>query len=427
MKIKEILKDSPAERNGLKSGDIILSLNGEKIRDEIDLRFYSAEEVLEVEIKRGRRIFSRKILKELDSDLGIRPEGIRIRRCSNRCLFCFVDQMPSGLRPSLYIKDEDFRLSFLHGNYLTLTNISRQDLARIYQQRLSPLYISVHATDDRVRRFLLGNQKASALMPLLRDLISHGISLHTQIVLCPGINDGRVLDRTIEDLICLYPGVVSIAIVPVGLTRHRGQLYPLKSISKTQAKHLIERYRAKQVFLRKRFKRTILYFSDELYLLSGLDMRSDIWYDDYPQLENGVGMVSSFLSKLKYFSLSLPPNIRGDKKILLITGLLAKPILEQLRSILNKIKGIDAEIVAVKNDLFGSMVTVSGLLSARDILNKLKIYKGFDLVALPDNLLNRDGIFIDGLSRKEFEKKVAPVRAVFGLDELAQVISSWTG
>lgn len=427
MKIKEIINNSPAENSGLKKDDILLSINGEGIRDEIDLRFYSAEESLRVEVKRGDRILVRKVLKTPDSDLGIRVEPPRIKHCGNKCLFCFVDQMPQGLRPSLYVKDEDFRFSFLYGNYLTLTNISIKDLARIYEQRLSPLYISVHATDDDVRRYLLGNKKAPPIMPLLRELTGHGIALHTQIVLCPGINDGWVLEKTIEDLSALFPGVVSIAVVPAGLTKYRSGLYPLKPVSRLYARHLIEKYRSKQDILRKKFKKTILYFSDEFYLLSGLDMPDNIWYDDYPQLENGVGMVLKFFSEFKYFSLSLPRNIKGYKKIALVTGCLAKPVLENLRLRLNKVKGIKTEMVPIRNNLFGPTVTVSGLLGAGDILKKLSSLPEFDLVALPENLLNQDDLFIDGLAREDFEKKIVPARAVFGLDELSRIIAKWTG
>lgn len=426
MKIESIIKDSPADKAGLKSGDEILSINGQRIKDQIDLRFHGADERLEIEARRRGRGIRLSLEKNADRQLGVVAEDPKWRRCGNRCLFCFVDQMPKDLRPSLYVKDEDYRLSFLHGNYLTLTGFSRADRVRVIKQRLSPLYISVHASDERVRRRLLGAKRPVPIMPLIKDLVGHGIQLHTQIVLCPGINDGRVLDRTIRDLVALYPGVASIAVVPVGLTIHRNNLPRLNPVSGGLAKQILARYRPMQKQLRKSFNRTVLYFSDEFYLLAGLDMPKSIWYDDYPQIENGVGMSKLLMEKIKESSLNLPHKLNSGKKIAWVTGKLAKPILEPVIETYFDIKNLKLQLVTVENKLFGPGVTVSGLLSGRDILDGLANYNDYDLLALPENVINSEGLFIDGMTVGRF-RALAPAKVVFGLDRLLKEIASWAG
>ncbi len=411
----------------MRPGDNILSINGHPVRDAVDLMFHSADESLSMVV--GRRGMRKIIAVEKQADRGLRivPEEPRWRRCANKCLFCFVDQMPKGLRPSLYVKDEDFRLSFLHGNYLTLTGFSYRDRERVISQKLSPLYVSVHATEERVRRRLLGAPKPVPILPLIRDLTGNGIKLHTQIVLCPGINDGKVLERTINDLAELHPGVASIAVVPVGLTKYRQGLADLKSVDGLLAGKTIEKYRLLQEKLRKRFKRTVLYFSDEFYLLAGLDMPETIWYDDYPQIENGVGMSRLFWDEFRECSLNFPPKLKKEKKIGLVTGNLAEKVLEPVARKLKSIKGLCVEILPVENRLFGSSVTVSGLLSAWDILSALRPMAPFDLYALPENVLNRQNIFIDGISAKTFRSKLVPAKVTFGLQELVKAIGSWAG
>ncbi len=427
MKIQSVIKNSLADRAGLKAGDSILSVNGSRVRDQIDLRFHAAEENLSILAVRGGRRLQREMRKQQDKDLGIELEEPSYRRCANKCLFCFVDQMPKGLRRSLYFKDEDFRLSFLHGNYLTLTGFSRADRDRVIAQGLSPLYVSVHATDEGVRRRLLGAGRPAPIMPLLRDLASHGIRIHTQIVLCPGINDGRILDGTVDDLAGLHPGVASIAVVPVGLTKHRRGLPRLKPVSRPHAREIIAKHKPRQVSFRKRFNRTVLYFSDELYMLAGLDMPGPIWYDDYPQLENGVGMSRLFLERFRECSLTLPPKLKKDRNIVVVTGKLAEPVLEPFVQRLNKIKGLRIRIVSVENGLFGSSVTVSGLLAGRDIVAALEKEAKSDLYALPGNALNGRGLFIDGMADAKIRELLAPARVTFGLEDLIGTLGSWAG
>lgn len=427
MKIVRVDKGSPAFRAGLRPGDRIVSINGHPVRDEIDLRFHGSDCRLEIVAARGRRALRLGIDREPDRGLGVALEEPRWRRCSNKCLFCFVDQMPRGLRRSLYVKDEDFRLSFLHGNYLTLTSLSRADRDRIVDQRLSPLYVSVHATDPEVRRRLLGRADIPAILPILRDLASHGIVLHTQVVLCPGINDGKILDRTVRELAGLHPGVASIAVVPVGLTRHRDGLAILRQVDGGLAGEILARYRPMQAALRKRFKRTILHFSDEFYLLAGLDMPSSIWYDEYPQIENGVGTFRMFEKEFEEFSLMLPRKVKRAKKIAVLTGTLAKPMLESVLAKLKKIKGLSFGIFAVENSLFGPTVTVSGLLCGKDLLDAALGHAGCDLLAMPGNVLNADGLLLDGMSSARLRSRLAPARVTFGLRELADALRAWGG
>lgn len=427
MKIRRVDRGSPASRAGLRPGDRIVSINGHPVRDGIDLRFHGSDDRLEIAAVRGRRALRLRIGKEPDRDLGVALEEPRWRRCSNKCLFCFVDQMPPGLRPSLYVKDEDFRLSFLHGNYLTLTSLSRADRDRIVDQRLSPLYVSVHATDQAVRRRLLGSDEAPPIMPILRDLASHGIVLHTQIVLCPGINDGQALDRTVRDLASLHPAVASIAVVPVGLTRHRKGLPRLRQVDGGLAREVLARYGPMQAALRKRFRRTVLHFSDEFYLLAGLDMPSPIWYDDYPQIENGIGMSRMLETEFEGISLNLPRKLRKAKKIAVITGSLAKPVLEGVLAKFKRIKGLSYKINSAENTLFGNKVTVSGLLCGRDLLDAARSEEVCDLFAMPANVLNTDGLLLDGMSSDCLRSRLSPARVTFGLRELADTLRAWGG
>ncbi len=426
MRIVEVAKNSLAWRHGLRPDDDLISINGQAIGDAIDLKFHSSDESLDIVWRRTGRIRRRRIHKAPDRDLGLVLEEPRYRRCASKCIFCFVDQMPRGLRPSLYIKDEDYRLSFLHGNYLTLTNFSRKDKKRVLDQRLSPLYISVHATDEKVRGRMLGIGRAP-ILPLLRELVDGGIRLHCQIVLCPGYNDGPVLRQTIDDLTELAPAVQSIAVVPVGLTIHRKGLPYLRPVSNILARQILEIYKEEQKKLRRRFKRTILYFSDEFYILSGLDIPNSLWYDDYCQLENGVGMARLFLHEFKENSLSLPPKLNKYKKLGIITGKLAKPLLESAVRTLKQIRGLDIELIGVENRLFGPRITVSGLLGSQDILRAIEGASACHWYALPKNVINPDGLFIDGLSQQQFCGRLAPAGVSFGLDELFRRLRSWAG
>ncbi len=420
MKITAVRNKGLGHRAGLRPGFDLLSINGRRISDNIDLRFHESDERLDLHYKdRAGRMHRSIIEKDYDRSLGVALDEPKYHSCGNKCVFCFVDQMPQGLRKALYFKDEDYRLSFLHGNYITLSNIGQSGFDRILQQHLSPLYISVHATEPGLRKRMLGSRREGNIIKDLRDLTVAGIELHTQIVLCPGINDGRHLKKSLACLLKLYPGVKSIAVVPVGLTKHRQKLYPLKAINKEYSRQLIGEYTMLQRQLRQRFKKTILYFADEFYLNGGLDFPSSVWYDDYPQLDNGVGMVREFWNRFAELADTLPDKLVRRKKALLITGVSGLRVLRPVVDRLNMVKGLRCEIWPVRNSLFGDTVTVSGLLSGNDILSSLTDRDSdYDLMVLPENLLNRENKFIDDLSLGEFKRNLRPAKVVVGLEGL---------
>jgi putative radical SAM enzyme (TIGR03279 family) len=424
MRIIAVKNKGLGHRAGLRPGFDLLSINGRSISDSIDLRFHESDERLDLYYKdRSGKINRSLIEKDYDDPLGVVLEEPKFHSCGNKCIFCFVDQMPRGMRQALYFKDEDYRLSFLHGNYITLSNISRSDLDRIKQQRLSPLYISVHATGVGLRQRMLGGRRVDEILRIMKDLVAGGIELHTQIVLCPGINDGRHLKKSLSDLVKLYPGVKSIAVVPVGLTKHRQKLFPLSAINKEYSRHLIGEYRGWQKQLRHKFKKTILYFADEFYLNAGLDIPISMWYDDFPQLDNGVGMVREFWNRFAELTDILPARLACSKKVLFITGTSGLKVLRPVVARLNRVKGLKGEVLLVKNTLFGDTVTVSGLLSGRDILSSLKAGKNdHNLIVLPENLLNHEGKFIDDLSLGEFKRRLRPAKVVVGLEGLIKTI-----
>ena len=320
---------------------------------------------------------------------------IKTRLCSNDCIFCFIDQLPAGLRPSLYFKDEDYRLSFLHGAYITLTGIAKDELDRIRKQRLSPLYVSVHTTDPDLRRKMMRSKDAGELMERIEYLAQAHIELHTQVVLCPGINDGPHLERTIKDLSTYHPHVRSVALVPVGLTRHRHGLSSLAGVGPAYAKKLIQNLQPWQENFRRMLGETFLCVADEFYLLAGIDIPHRTWYDDFPQIENGVGMVRQFLDAFSQRKSELPAKADTPLEITVVTGTLANTFLRRLVPTALGIGKVRLEIVPVKNRFFGESVTVSGLLTGEDIVTTLRDRDGGEVVMLPPNCINEDGFLLD--------------------------------
>jgi len=400
--IDRVADGSIAREIGLKNGDVILAVNDKPIRDLIDYMYYSQESPTELKIRRGSRTYSFKIKKKDKTNLGFELKQFKIKKCRNRCIFCFVDQLPKGMRKPLYLKDDDYRMSFLYGNYITLTNISVADKKRIFEQRLSPLYISVHTTNDELRRKILSNPKAPNILQEIQELTGSKIKLHTQIVLVPGINDGAELSKTIKDLYRFYPYVASIAVVPAGLTRHRKT--HIKSVEKADAIKTIETIKQ----FNKRFKRRhgdpIVYASDELYIKANIPFPSIKEYGDLPQIENGVGLVPSFLDSMK--SLKFPKKIE-PKKIVTFTGVSFTPYLEDVSQKLKTIGGLSFEVFKIENKFFGPTVTVTGLLTGRDIIKTLmgKI-KGDCLLVPKVTLRDRDNIFLDNVTLKDLEENL---------------------
>jgi putative radical SAM enzyme (TIGR03279 family) len=425
VKIKTIESNSLALRYSILPGDGILEINSYPIKDLIDFRFHSSEEKLTLKIRdRSGRIKRIRINKRADQDLGITFEEKRYRGCGNKCIFCFIDQLPRGLRKPLYFKDEDYRLSFLHGNFITLTNLSKQDFRRIITQRLSPLYVSVHTTDESLRKKMLGNRKIPEIMPLIRKLVENRIELHTQIVLCPGVNDGAYLEKSVRELSSFYPRVKSLAIVPVGLTGFRRGLPNLRPADKGYSRKLTKQVKEWQDGFRKKFKSNFAYAADEFYLLAGLDIPPAKYYDEFCQIENGVGLVRKFLDDFRRKEKLLPESLEHKFSLTLVTGKLAYKfmsghILERLK----KIKNLKVDLIPVKNNFLGESVSVSGLLSGGDILGTLRNKGINEVILLPPNCLNADGFFLDDLKPEDIERK-SGVKIIQGSYDLVDSLLS---
>lgn len=407
MKIIEIASNSLAEKYGFLAGDKVTHVNGNLIRDEIDWRFYSSDDLLQIKFQRGGINHEITIEKNPEDLLGITFDEIRYRCCGNKCIFCFIDQNPKNLRSSLYLKDEDFRLSFIYGNYVTLTNLSRSDARRIVMQRLSPLYVSVHAVDLKVRQKLLGIRHDDHLLSKILYLTRNGIEIHVQIVLCPGYNDGEILADTISKLSRFYPELRSIAIVPVGLTKHREGLPYLNPVTPPFASKIINwgEEQAQQYY--ERWQNYFIYLADEFYLQAGIPFPAEQRYDDFPQIENGVGMTRNFMDLFESTAAEFPSKLENPRSITLVTGKLAEPIIRSLvLERLNKIKNLAVNLVPVSNHFFGSSVTVSGLLTGQDIFHALSGTITGDEIYLPENCLNYNNLFLDDWRIENLEHRL---------------------
>jgi len=401
--VRAVAAGSLAERVGVESGDQIVAINGRLPRDVIDYRYLIADERIRLRVrgKRGQRTVA--IDKHPDRDLGIEFESDLfdgVRTCDNRCVFCFLKQLPRGLRPGLYLHDDDYRLSFLHGNFITLTNLTEADMRRIIRQHLSPLYVSVHATDRALRRRMFGVDRLPDVMRQMRRLTAGGITLHTQIVICPGYNDGEALDRTVADLAGLHPGVASIGWVPVGLTRFARGLDP---VTPALARELLDRAEGWRADFLPRIGTRMVFPADELYLLADRCFPRAGDYEGYPQLENGIGLARQFIDRLR--RLRLPTAVRPRRRVTIVTGTLAARLLERLARKLSQARGLDVEVVPVDNRLFGPSVTVAGLLSGADILETMGRLTLGDLVLVPGSAV-RGGVFLDDVTLNQLSASI---------------------
>jgi len=421
IEIKNIHNGSIASDLGLKPGDQVVSVNNHPIYDQIDFRFYAAEEKIDLLIQRDIEQTVFEIDKEHNEDIGIDLADMKMKACGNNCVFCFVYQNPRGMRKALYFKDEDYRFSFLYGHYVTLTTVSQTDLERIVHQQLSPLYISVHATEENTRKLLLGIKRDDHLLEKIDFLVKGNIELHAQIVLCPGINDGKVFDKTVNDLKTFFPGVKSIAIVPVGLTRHREKLYDLRLHTVNELQEMID-YTDR---LRQRLKTELgsfyIYLSDEFYIKARTEFPGTEYYDDFYQIENGVGefrdMIESFIENIHL----LPSDVDKPTKISWVTGTLAAESLEKhIISKLNTIENLEIELIPVKNDFYGHNIEISGLLVGQDIYAQLKDKVLGDYIFLPPRVLNHDGLLLDDWSVIQLEESLG-VRVHIYKESLSQI------
>ncbi len=410
---------SLAERAGLEPGDRLVSVNGHLLRDVIDYHFHTADEELDLEIERAGQRLAFHVQRRYGEEFGLEfTEDVfdDMRRCNNRCAFCFVDQMPSGMRRSLYIKDDDYRYSFLHGNFITLSNWTDEDWGRVARQRLSPLYISVHATDLDLRRRIFNNPRLPDIRQQLRRLGELGIEMHTQIVLLPGLNDGARLEETLDDLTSLYPAVRSIGVVPVGLTKyHRGGL---RLLNAEEERAIMERIMPRQAENRRRLGVTLIYLSDELYVRVGIPVPPATEYDGFPQLENGIGLVRQLLDGWADVKREDLGAITGQA--VAVCGTLVAPILHRILQELGELSRLDITLVPVENTFFGSMVTVSGLLTGDEVLAVLQNGDLGDGVLLPRAMFDAKGdVTLDDRTAGDIESHLkVPVRVTSSMPEM---------
>jgi putative radical SAM enzyme (TIGR03279 family) len=431
MKIKSTKEGSISSFHDISAGDELLEINGHPINDIIDYKFFSSDHLLKLKLKsKDKRLKRVLVKKQPDEDSGLEFYPTRYKRCKNNCIFCFVHQLPKGLRKALYFKDEDFRLSFLHGNFITLTNTSNDDVDRIIYQRLSPLYISVHATDEKLRRKILSNPRIPAIMPLIKRLAKGRIEIHTQIVLCPGINDGTYLEKSVRDLSAFYPYVKSLALVPVGLTKFRNRLPKIKPVNKTYSKKIIELVGDWQKYFRKKWDCGFVYAADEFFTKAELDFPNKSYYDEFYQIENGVGMMRQFLDDFMSQERFLLHRLKKNLSITLVTGVSAFRLIKQImEQRLRLIHGLTIRAVMVKNYFLGHTVTVTGLLTGKDMMNALKKEKNLgEIILLPPNCVNADGLFLDDLTPDDLERELGRKVIIGSYDlvgNLRKVFNEW--
>ncbi len=415
--VSRVRQGSAAAAAGVCGGDRLLAVNGAPLRDVIDFHFNAGEEELRIELERAGARTAARLVRRRGRALGLEfetPRPAEISTCANKCVFCFIHQLPRGMRRSLYVKDDDYRLSFLHGNYITLTDLDEAELERIETQRLSPLYVSVHATDPALRHELLGRPRvATPILPVMARLARARISMHAQIVLCPGLNDGAQLARTVFDLSALHPGVRTTAIVPVGLTRHRQRLPELRSLEPGEARALVATVTAWQDELRARLGSRFVFLADEIYLRAGQDVPPGRAYEGFPVIEDGIGLVRRFEDGFRRASRRLRVRRRTPRTITVVSGEMFAPRLAGLLGDL-VVAGLTVDVAAVPNDFFGPKIAVAGLLTGQDIQRELARRPLGGRVLIPGVALReQDGVFLDDLTPADLARDLdVPVQVI---------------
>lgn len=414
--IKDVLPGSIAEELEIEKGDKLVSINGASVLDIIEYKYLITDEYLELEIRKpDGQIWEFELEKEYDDDLGIVFDGIidNPKSCHNKCIFCFIDQMPKGMRETLYFKDDDTRLSFLMGNFITLTNMKKSEIDKIIRYRISPINVSVHTTNPELRAEMLNNKNAVKIMEYLKLLTENEIEVKAQIVLCPGVNDGVELERTLRDLSEMYPSLSTTAIVPLGLTKYREGLYDLKEISKEKAEEIIVQVEGLQQEFLNKLDTRFGFLSDEFYLIAGKPLPAYDTYEDFKQLDNGVGLITLFRDEIKNSLIQLKNKKLNltNKKIHIITGSYAYPIMQEaVDSIKERVPELNIEATAISNDFFGHTVKVSGLITGQDIVAQMKSKiqpKLNNLLLIPDSMLRKDEeVFLDDLTITDIEKQL---------------------
>ena len=426
--ISDVLPGSPAERAGLVKGDVLLSINGEPVIDMIDYEHLTANERLALEIQKADGSTEQIDLEKDDYE----PLGLsfatslmdKMRTCKNHCVFCFIDQMPKGGRSSLHVKDDDWRMSFVMGNYVTLTNLDERELDRVIRRRVSPLYVSLHASDPEVRRKMMKNPHAGEILPQLKRLAEAGLQFHLQIVLCPGLNDGDILRRSIDDMLALYPQAQSLAVVPVGLTKHRDGLSPLRVYTRQEAETIIDEIEALQAKLLKTIGTRFVFLADEWYTLCGRTLPAYDDYEDFPQIENGVGLLRLFEGEMLY-ALEGKQPLKQSKHFLVAGGTSAHDFFAASYKQLLPY-GITLDTRAIKNRFFGESVTVGGLITGGDLVEQLRGEDFGHALLIPRAMLKADeDLFLDGMRKSEAEEALGTrIIPVASGEDLVEIIFS---
>ena len=403
--ISKVYKDSIADELGIEVGDLLISINGEPIHDIIEYRFLLSDEYLEVEIqKQNREVYIYEIEKDYDDDLGIEftnPIIDKAKSCRNKCVFCFIDQLPKGMRETLYFKDDDSRLSFLQGNFVTLTNMSEEDINNIIKYRISPINISVHTTNPELRKTMIKNKFAGNLYSIMERLAEAQIQMNCQIVLCPGYNDKEELERTVSDLTNLYPYVNSAAAVPVGITKHREHLPNLEIFNEKTAGETIDQVDKLQKKYLKELGTRFIFLSDEFYIMANRKLLDYDEYEGFIQFENGVGMISKFEREIKDYLENLSEDHKSKiKKVSIATGHSAYEFMcEMAKCIMEKCPNVQIDVYKIINNFFGDTITVSGLVTATDIIDQLKDKNLGETLYIPRSMLKADEeIFLDNIT-----------------------------
>ena len=419
-KIQSVDPHSPARRAGVRPGEILTHINGRPIADVLDYKFYSYDPRLELTLaEEDGRTRTVRVRKDEGEELGLNFETYlmdRARSCANRCIFCFVDQMPPGMRETLYFKDDDARLSFLMGNYITLTNLSRREIDRICELRISPINISVHATDPALREAMLKNPRAGECLAVMERLAQAVIEMNCQVVACPGINDGPALDRTLLDLADMAPAVNSISVVPVGVTKYREGLYPLRPYTQEEAAALIDQVEAFAAAHKAQHGTSLVWCSDEFYLLAGRPLPQEDYYEEFTQLDNGVGMLRLLRQEFcRGLNLMEPEEMEGTTPFSIATGVSAAPFLTELIGLAReKCGNIEGTVHPIRNDFFGETITVAGLVTGGDLIAQLRGKPLGERLLIPQNMLRHgERVFLDDVSLDDVERELGvPVTPV---------------
>ena len=410
--VSGVSKKSIADKKGIKPGDVLVSVNSHEINDVLDYRFYIKEEKLILALVSNGKAKKVHLRKDEDDDLGLEFDSYlmdRQHRCTNRCIFCFVDQMPPGMRETLYFKDDDSRMSFLFGSYVTLTNLTEHDVSRLIEMHISPVNVSVHTMNPELRVKMMKNKHAGECLSILKRLADSGIKLNTQLVLCPGINDGKELEYSLSELEKLLPSIQSIAAVPVGLTKFRENLPALRTYTPQEARETIEIVDSFGERCLEKYGVRLAFCADEFYLTAGMPIPDEEYYEDYPQLENGVGLWRNLEAE---FSSALGQSSFEkdiERRVSIATGVAAYPLLVRLcRLVSEKYPLVKADVFQIKNDFFGHSVTVAGLVTGKDLISQLKDKPHAETLIIPSVMLRSEGdVFLDDVSLEDVEKALS--------------------